>query len=179
MSLRRLFATAAALAVCAAASLAAAGTAAAEAYVLRGSYSEQVSGSFYNICDMSQGPDSPMFTASGRYQQSFSVVQVDELHFVVSAHAMLQMTGSYPDGRNVSVHNGFNISETINVDPDALANDELVLNSALVATSTQRELIQVAGRDGAPDQRYTGTVHLTFTPNLEIASIVVEYRGGC
>jgi hypothetical protein len=178
MTLRRFFATAAALGACAAATLTAAGTASA-ATVLHASNVQNVSGSFYNICDLSQGPDSPMFTASGRFQQQLTLVQISDLHFVLTAHEMLQMTGSYPDGRNVTVHTSFNVSETVNVDPSTFETGEVVLASALVATSTQHEVINVQGKGGAPDQNYSATIHATITPDLRISSLVVEYRGGC
>jgi hypothetical protein len=179
MSLRRFFATAAVIGACAAASLGAAGTASAEAYVFHGSNVEDVSGSFYNICDLEQGPDSPMFTASGRFQQQLTLVQVSELHFVLSAHETLQMTGAYPDGRAVTVHTSFNVSETVNLDAISLETGDPILDSALVISSTQHEVINVAGKSGAPDQNYDATIHATFTPDLRLASLVVEYRGGC
>jgi hypothetical protein len=179
MSLRRFFATVVTLGACAVASLAAAGTASAEAYVLHASNVQTISGSFYNICELSQGPDSPMFTATGRWQQQVTLVQISELHFAVTMHTTSNLVGSYPDGRNVVAHTTENISEVLNVDPSSLETGDVKLASALVVTSVEHEVINVQGKGGAPDRNYDATVHATFTPDLRVASLVVEYRGGC
>jgi hypothetical protein len=179
MTIWRSLATLAALAACTAASLAAAGTASAYAQVLHASSSQQVTGTFFNICDLSGGLDSPTFTASGRFQQQLTLVQISDTHYALTAHETTQLVGSYPDGRNVVVHSTFNIFETVNLDPIALQNGEIVLDSALIASSTQHETIQVAGQNGAPDENFDATIHATFTPDLRLTSMVVDYRGGC
>jgi hypothetical protein len=179
MTLRRFLAIAAALAVCVVASFAAAGTASAQALVLHDSSRQNITGTFFNICDLSGGPDSPTFTASGRFQQQVTAVQISDLHFALTAHETTQLVGTYPDGRHVVVHMSFNVFETVNLDPISLQTGDIVLDSALVATSTEHETIQVAGQSGAPDQNYDATIHATFTPDLRLTSMVVDYRGGC
>ena len=147
--------------------------------MLHASDAQTITGSFYNICDLSQGPDSPMFTATGRWQQQVTLVQMAELHFVVTMHASSQFVGSYPDGRSVVAHTNENISEALNVDPSSLETGDVKLASALVITATEHDVIQVQGKGGAPDQNYDATIHATFTPDLRLTSLVVEYRGGC
>ena len=161
------------------ASLAFAGAASAEGYVFHGSIREPFVGSFYNICDLAEGPDSPMFTASGFFQQQLTLVQVADFHFVLSAHEVTGLNGTYPDGRRVTFNSTFNIEELVNVDPSSFETGNLVLDSALVATSTQHGVLNVQGTGGAPDENYDAVSHATFTPDLRPVSLRVDYRGGC
>lgn len=180
MSPRHLITVLGLLGAAAAALLAFSGTASAEGYVFHANYRQDVTGQIYNICDLSQGPDSPRFTiANGSFQQQATIVQVADLHFNVSMHSVTQITGAYPDGTHVTANSTFNVSEHVNVDPSSLETGILVLDSALTVTSTEHDMINVQGRNGAPDKHYDGTIHLTYTPDLQLASVVVEYRGGC
>jgi hypothetical protein len=179
MSLRRL-SIVGTVAAAAAAVLAASGSASAEGWVFHANYRQEVTGEIYNICDLSQGPDSPRFTiANGSFQQQATIVQVADLHFNVSMHSVTQLIGAYPDGTHVTVNSTFNATEHVNVDPSSLETGILVLDSALTATYTEHDMINVQGQNGAPDKHYDGVIHLTYTPNLQLASVVVEYRGGC
>src|SRR5438132_11840400 len=94
-------------------------------------------------------------------------------------HSVTQITGPYPDGTRVTANSTFNFSGHVNVDPRSLVTGTLVLDSALTVTSTEHDMINVQGQNGAPDKRYDGVIHLTYTPDLQLASVVVEYRGGC
>jgi hypothetical protein len=179
MSARRLVTALGLAAMLAASCLALAGTASAEAYVLHASDRQAFTGSFYNICDLSQEAASPMFTASGFFQQQLTLVQVSGLHFVIGMHSVTQLNGQYPDGRNVVFNSTMNISETVNVDPSSLETGVLVLSSAIVVTSTQHDALHVQGTGGAPDESYDAITHATFTPDLKLTSFVVEFRGGC
>jgi len=179
MSPRRLIAVLGLAAASAAAVLVLAGTASAEAYVFHGSDREPFSGTFFNICDLAQGPDSPTFTASGFSQQQLTLVQVSGLHFVMTAHEVVELNGTYPDGRHVAFNSTFNLSEAVNVDPSSLETGNLVLDSALVATSTQHGVLNVQGNGDTPDEHYDAVSHVTFTPDLRLASLTVEYRSGC
>jgi hypothetical protein len=178
MSARRA-AAAFAAGVTAAVALVAAGSASADAQVLHESVHQQVTGTFFNICDLSQGPDSPTFTASGFADQQLTLVQRSDLQYVLSIHEVTQLVGSYPDGRRVVAHSDSSISEIVDVDPSSLQTGQLVLDSALVATTTQHDMIHVAGTGGAPDENMDGVSHLTYTPDLRLASLVVDFRGGC
>jgi hypothetical protein len=120
-----------------------------------------------------------MFTASGFAEQQATIVLVDEFHAVLSLHEVTHLDGTYPDGRNVVFHSIFDESGMVNVDPVSLETGELVLASALTVTAVQHGVINVQGKDGAPDQNYDAVSHLTYTPDLHLASLVVEYRGGC
>ncbi len=180
MSLRRLITTLGLLAAFAAGVLALSGTASAEAWVFHGNYRQDVTGQIYNICDLSQGPDSPRFTiANGSFQEQATIVQVADLHFNISMHSVTQITGTYPDGTHITANSTFNASEHVNVDPSSLVTGILVLDSALTVTSTEHDMINVQGQNSAPDKHYDGVIHLTYTPDLQLASVVVEYRGGC
>jgi len=180
MSARRLISALALLAVSTGVVLALSGTASAEAWVFHGNYRQEITGQIYNICDLSQGPDSPRYTiANGSFQQQATIVQVADLHFNISMHSVTQITGTYPDGTHVTATSTFNASEHVNVDPSSLVTGILVLDSALTVTSTEHDMINVQGQNGAPDEHYDGVIHLTYTPDLQLASVVVEYRGGC
>jgi hypothetical protein len=179
MSPRRLIAVLGILAASAAAALTLAAGASAEAGVEHLSFRDPFVGSFYNICDMEQGPDSPMFTASGFAQQQATLVLVDDLHVHVTMQSVTHLNGTYPDGRHVTFNSTFLESATVNVDPISLETGELVLASALTATAVQHGVINVQGKDGAPDQNYDAVSHLTYTPDLRLASLKVEFRGGC
>jgi hypothetical protein len=179
MSLRRLITVLGLLAASAALALAAAGTASAEAYVFHGSDREPFVGSFYNICDLAEGPDSPMFTASGFSQQQLTLVQVSELHFILTAHEVVELNGTYPDGRHVVFNSTFDVTELVNLDPSSLETGIPVLASALVVTSTQHGILNVQGNGSTPDEKDVGIAHATFTPDLKLVSLVVSYQSGC
>ena len=163
--------------------LALSGTASAEGYVWHGSDREDITTivtQVYNVCDLSLGVDSPRFTiTNGSFQEQATIVQVSGYHVVVSMHGVTQLTGVYPDGTHVTANDTFDVNETANVDPSSFDTGVLKLNSALVATSTQHETLQVQGNGTYPDRNYDVTLHLTFTPDLKLASLVIEYRGGC
>jgi hypothetical protein len=175
-----------ALAVAAAAALsllALSGTASADAVVFnavqRGDMTQLVT-QVYNDCDLSQGIDSPKFTiTNGSYQEQATVVQVNDGHYVVTLHGVTQFQGIYPDGTHVAVNSTFNASETVNVDVAALEQGQLVLDSALVVTVTMHDGIHVQGQNYPGGKYEDANLHLTYTPDLKLASIVVDYRDGC
>ena len=72
-----------------------------------------------------------------------------------------------------------NESGTVDVDPDAMQNGELVLKSALTATAVAHDGIHVQGNNAVGDQNYDTVSHLTYTPDLRLASLVTDFRGGC
>jgi hypothetical protein len=179
MSPRRLIAVLGILVASAVAALTLAAGASAEAGVEHLSFRDPFVGSFYNICDLEQGPDSPMFTASGFAEQQLTLVLVDDLHVHVTMQSVTHLNGTYPDGRHVVFNATFLQSATVDVDPISLETGELVLASALTATVVQHGVINVQGKDGAPDENYDAVSHLTYTPDLRLASLKVEFRGGC
>jgi hypothetical protein len=178
MSLRRLVCAAAVLAA-AATALIGAGSASAEALVFNSHVKQDVSGTFYNICDLSQGTASPQWTGSGFFTQDLHLTQVSDLHYHLDMHSVTDITGSYPDGRHVVFHAVFNYSGEVNVDPISLVTGDLVLASALVVTGTTHDGIHVQGNNVVGDENADTLTHLTYTPDLKLASVVVEFRGGC
>jgi hypothetical protein len=178
MSMRRLVCGAAMLAA-AATALIGAGSASAEALVFNSHSKQDVSGTFYNICDMSQGVDSPMWTGSGTFTQDVHLTQVSDLHYHLVLRSVTEITGTYPDGRHVVFHAVFNESSEVNVDPISLVTGDLVLASALVVTAVTHDGIHVQGNNVVGDENADTLTHLTYTPDLKLASLVVEFRGGC
>ena len=163
--------------------LALSGTASAESYVWHGNQRQDITTvvtQIYNTCDLSQGVDSPKFTiTNGSFQEQATVVQISDYHVLVSMHGVTQLTGIYPDGTHVAVNDTFNLTETANIDPSSFETGDLKLASALVTTSTEHDGLHVQGTGNYPDQNYDVTLHLTYAPDLSLASLVIEYRGGC
>jgi hypothetical protein len=178
MATRRIACVVAAVTV-AVAALIAAGGASAEARVFNSHVKQDVSGAFFNICDLSQGPDSPMWTGSGTFTEDVHLTQVNDLHYHLMLHSVTQITGTYPDGRHVVFHSVFDSSSEVNLDPSSLVTGDLVLASALTSTSTTHDGIHVQGNGVYPDENADTVNHLTFTPDLKLASLVVDVRGGC
>ena len=167
------------LAVVVTSALAYTASASAEAWVLHANIREPFTGTFYNLCDLADGPDSPTFTGSGSYQQQATVALMSDLHVAVSIHFVTQVTGRYPDGRRVVFNSTFNANATANIDPISFETGEATLASALTATSTQHEILNVQGKDGTPDVNVGALVHYTFAPDFRLTSMRVEYRYGC
>jgi len=167
------------VAVLAAAALIGAGSASAEAGVLNSHFKQDVSGTFYNICDLSGGVDSPQWTGSGTFTEDVHLTQVSDLHYHLELHSVTQITGTYPDGRQVVFQAVFNESGEVDIDPITLVTGELTLKSALVVTSVTHDGIHVQGNNVVGDEDADTVSHLTYTPDLRLASLVVEVRGGC